>query len=297
VSGIHVFPLLSSAIIVAFAVLVFRRYAARRAPHLLIWGIGLLLYGLASGAEAYSAAAWSAPVFRVWYLAGAVLSAAWIGHGTVLLLAGVRLPNLLVALVLGYAAAAALFLGAARLLGQGTGLAAVLIAFHGIIFGGLLNRVLVRHWTAQRLALVLTMILLAGSAAAVYLVFTLPLDASAFDPQLPLSVQYREILPADAGIRRLTPLFNVYGTLALAGGALYSAWLLRRREILPHRVAGNICIAAGAMVIASAGAMTRFGLGEVLSVAEVLAAALMFAGFLLATGRAPARQAPEGARA
>lgn len=286
-------PLLSSAIILVFALLVLRRFAVRRGRHLLIWGIGLLMFGVASAAEAYSAAAWSPPVFRLWYLGGAVLSAAWIGQGTVYLLAGVRLPNLLIALILGYAAAAALFVSLARLLGQGLGMAAALIAFHGIIFAGVFNRTLVRRWHPHRLASVLTWLLLAGSAAAAYLVFTLPLDASGFDPRLSLSAQYREILPAGAAVRRLTPVFNIYGTLTLVGGALYSAWLFWRREIVPHRVLGNILIAAGALVIASASTMVRLGLGDVLYLGEVLAAALMFSGFLLATARPGATEAAQ----
>jgi len=284
-STTQVLPLLSSAIILVFAVLVIRRFAARSGRHLLIWGIGLLLFGFASAAEAYSAAAWSPLAFRLWYLSGAVLSAAWIGQGTVYLLAGVRLPNLLIALLLGYASAAALFLSLARLFGQGSVIAGALIAFHGVIFAGVFNRTLVRRWHPHRLVSVLTWLLLAGSAVAAYLVFTLPLNASGFDPRLPLSAQYREILPAGAAVRRVTPVFNIYGTLTLVGGALYSAWLLRRRQMAPHRVLGNILIAAGALVIASAGAMVRLGLGDILSLAEVLAAALMFSGFLLTTAR------------
>jgi hypothetical protein len=92
-------------------------------------------------------------------------------------------------------------------------------------------------------------------------------------------------------------VFNIYGTITLVGGALYSAWLLWRKEIVPHRVVGNILIAAGALVIASASTMVRLGLGDVLYLGEVLAAALMFSGFLLATARAEAARAAEGARA
>jgi hypothetical protein len=254
VSSIHLLPLLSAAIIVTFATLVFRRFALRRSPHLLVWGIGLLLYGLASVAEALSTAVWSPLAFRVWYLAGAVLSAAWIGQGTVHLLAGLR-PS------------------------------------------GRVGPARGRPRSSQALAAALTVMLCAASTWAASVVFTLPLDASGFDPARPLSAQYRQILPPDAAVRRLTPVFNIYGTLTLAGGALYSAWLLRRRAILAHRVAGNVLIAAGAMVIASAGAMIRLGLGDILYLAEVLAASLMFAGFLLATGWAPLRESAEGARA
>jgi len=250
-------PLLSataSAIIFIFAWLVLRRYTQRRSRHLLIWGIGLILFGTASLAEAYSAVAWHPLVFRLWYLGGAMLCAAWIGQGTVWLLAGAEPPS----------------------------------AF---------RRLLLRRWPAQRVAMLLTWLLTAASLAAAFAVFAAPLDASAFDAARPLSAQYREILPRGAPVRRLTPVFNLYGTLTLSGGALYSAWLLRRREIMAHRVLGNVLIALGALAIASAGAVVRLGLGDYLSLGELLAAALMFSGFLLAAGRAPDPSAAQGAQA
>lgn len=296
-SSTQALPLLSSGIILIFAVFVLRRFAARRGRHLLIWGIGLLMFGVASAAEAYSTLAWSPLVFRLWYLGGAVLSAAWIGQGTVYLLAGARLPNFLIALLLGYASAAVFFIVLARMLSLGPGVAAALIALLGIIFTGVFSRTLVRRWHPHRVASLLTVLLVCSSAVAAYAVFTLPLDASGFDPRLALSAQYREILPAGAAVRRITPVFNIYGTLTLVGGALYSAWLLRRREMVLHRVVGNILIAAGALVIASASAMVRLGLGDALYLGEVLAAALMFSGFLLASARPAASRTAEAAQA
>jgi hypothetical protein len=250
VSSTQALPILSAAIVLCFAFLVFRRFAARRGKHLLTWGIGLTFFGVASAAEAYSAAAWSPFVFRLWYLAGAVLSAAWIGQGTVYLLSGSRGP------------------------------------------GGTTGRP-----RPRRVAASLTWLLLAGSLGAAYLVFTLPLNPSGFDPHRPLSAQYRAILPAGAAVRRLTPVFNIYGTITVVGGALYSAWLLWRGEIAPYRVAGNVLIAAGALIIASASAMVRLGLGDLLYLAEVLAAGVMFSGFLLTTARPAASGGREVARA
>ncbi|MDR7572706.1 MAG: hypothetical protein QN194_07240 [Armatimonadota bacterium] len=224
---------------VVFAALVLRRYAVRREPHLLLWGIGLSFFGLATVAETYSAVAWHPVAFRLWYLGGAVLSAAWIGQGTVHLLAGPR---------------------------------------------------------RRPLASALTGLLAAASLVASGLVFTVPLDASAFDPRRPLGVQYRAVLPPRAPVRRITPAFNIYGTAALVGGALYSAWLFRRRALAPHRVLGNLLIALGALTIALAGTLVRFGLGGVLALGELLAAALMCAGFLLAAGPAAGRISASPAR-
>ena len=53
----------------------------------------------------------------------------------------------------------------------------------------------------------------------------------------------------------------------------------------------------GTLVIASVGAMIRLGLGDVLYLGEVVAAALMFVGLILVTERAPASAAAERARA
>lgn len=290
-------PVASAIVILVFALLVFQRYRRRGGTHLLVWGIGLTMFGVGSLAEAYSALAWNPTVFRLWYLGGAVLNAAWLGQGTVYLLSGQRLPHLVLTLLLGYAAAAVLFIGLAAPLNIRPGYVAALIAFHGMIFALALHRRWIRRWSPRRATTVLTLLLAAGSLVAAYLTFTLSLDAAGFDPARTLSAQYRQILPPGAVVRRLTPIFNIYGTITLVGGALYSAWLLWRKEIMPHRVMGNVLIAAGALSLAFASTLVRLGLGDYLYVAELAGAVLMFAGFLLATVRVePVRQAAsEGA--
>ncbi len=63
-----------------------RRYARRRAPELLAWSAALGAYALAASALAWGAAAgWSEAAFRVYYLGGALLTAALLGTGSVLL--------------------------------------------------------------------------------------------------------------------------------------------------------------------------------------------------------------------
>jgi hypothetical protein len=81
-------PFLSFAVVFIFAALVFRRYLERRGLHLAIWGLGLVMYGIGGFCEFYIGAfGWNALVFRLWYYFGAVLVAAWLGQGTVFLLA------------------------------------------------------------------------------------------------------------------------------------------------------------------------------------------------------------------
>ena len=66
------------------------RYRTRRSSALLAWAAALAAYAVAAGALAWGAAAgWSPPAFRVYYLGGALLSAALLGAGS-LLLAGRR---------------------------------------------------------------------------------------------------------------------------------------------------------------------------------------------------------------
>jgi hypothetical protein len=96
-------PFTSSIISFTFAFLIFRRYFKRKGPHLLLWGIGMIFYGVGGFCEAfYGAFGWNALVFRLWYLFGAILVAAWLGQGTVYLLARPRWANgLMIVLGLG----------------------------------------------------------------------------------------------------------------------------------------------------------------------------------------------------
>ncbi|MGH2454342.1 MAG: hypothetical protein ACRDF5_11395 [bacterium] len=284
----QILPVASALVIIIFAYLVVQRYLRRGGAHLMVWGVGLAMFGVGSFAEAYSAVAWNPTIFRLWYLGGAILNAAWLGQGTVYLLSGQRLPNLLVSLILGYVAAAVLFITLAAPLALDRRIVATLISFHGLIFGAAFYRRLVRRWPPSRVTAALTGLLVAGSLVATYLIFIVPLDATRFSPDQTLSAQYREILPPGATVRRLTPIFNIYGLIALVGGALYSAFLLWRKEIAPNRVVGNILIATGALALGFASTLVRLGLADYLYLAELAAAILMFAGFLLATTKAPA---------
>ena len=87
-----------------------RRWRRRRAPELAAWALSLTAYAAAAGAMAWGAAAgWNEAAFRVYYLGGALLTAALLGTGS-LLLVGVRLAApaalLYAGLAIGVAAAA-----------------------------------------------------------------------------------------------------------------------------------------------------------------------------------------------
>ncbi|RME83141.1 MAG: hypothetical protein D6775_08935 [Caldilineae bacterium] len=98
-----ILPLISSLVTFVFAYFVFKRWGQRRRLHLLFWGIGLIFYGIGGAMEAYyGLVGWHPWVFRLWYLFGAVLVAAWLGQGTAFLLLKRRVAwVLLVILSLG----------------------------------------------------------------------------------------------------------------------------------------------------------------------------------------------------
>src|SRR5260370_36382640 len=84
---VHFFPFLSTAITFFFAATVLNRYRIGLRPHSLMCGIGLTFYSIGTLAEAYLALRWSPTMLRLWYVSGAMLSAAWLGQGTIFLLA------------------------------------------------------------------------------------------------------------------------------------------------------------------------------------------------------------------
>jgi hypothetical protein len=173
------------------------------------------------------------------------------------------------------------------------------VFFSWYLFGAALNAGWIGHGTLyllvrKRWVHVITAILVVGSViATIMMLQTMPLlDASNFTTNLPISEQYSEIFPSvseGAAVRLTTPFFNIYGLVTLVGGAIYSSYLFWRKRVMPNRVIGNVLIAAGALSIGVASSMTRFGMGAYLYLGELIAAGLMFGGFVLAGKPQPAR--------
>ncbi len=219
-------PIFSTLITFAFTFAVFRRYQAKGGWHLALWAFGLLLYGLGTLCEAILSFVFSLWVLKLWYLTGAMLTAAWLGQGSV--------------------------------------------------------HLLVRR---GRIATLLTGLLSALSLLSLILVAAMTVDPSAptYNTALEASLQYKQILMRNGSVVFLTVLLNLYGTLTLVGGALYSAFLFWRKQVLFNRMMGNILIAAGALLPALAGSLLKAGILDVLYLSELLGVATMFLGFWQAT--------------
>jgi hypothetical protein len=82
----HILPIFSTLMTIFFTLAVFNRYQKRGGMHLLIWGIGLVFYGLGTGMEVVLGITFNALALKLWYLSGAMLTAAWLGQGTINLL-------------------------------------------------------------------------------------------------------------------------------------------------------------------------------------------------------------------
>jgi len=226
---IRLLPFSSTLITAIFAAAVLLRFAQRGGWHLLFWGIGLVLYGLGTFSEAFLGLTWSPLMLRLWYLTGAMLTAAWLGQGTLYLL--VRKPGV-----------------------------------------------------AHAVMVVLVLV----SVAAVLAVFSARIDPAAlYNIHRPASEQYKTVMERLPLTIALTIVLNIFGTLALVGGAIYSAFIFWRKRVLPNRVIGNVLIAAGALLPASAGTLVKLGLSDWLYLSELLGATIMFVGFLQATARQP----------
>jgi hypothetical protein len=255
----HILPFVSTVIMLVFTISVLQRYFVRRQAHFLFWGIGLAMFGIGSFAEAYLALAWNRWVFFAWYLFGAALNAAWLGHGTLYLLVRKKwVHGVTVLLVAGSLFAGNLMLQAMPKLDE------AVFTPDKIISEQYGTKVLEAGETAPTGAQTITTTYRGAEVTAV-----------------------RGILPLGTPVRLTTPFFNIYGLLTLVGGAIYSAYLFWRKRIMPNRVVANVLIAAGALAIGFASTLTRLGYGEYLYMGELLSAVLMYAGFQLAAKPQP----------
>ena len=102
-------PFLSFLISFIFAFFVLKRYFQKKGLDQLLWGIGMLFYGTGGFCEAYYGFfGWNPLIFRLWYIFGAILVAAWLGQGTVYLLVKKRVAHTLM-IILGVASIFAIY--------------------------------------------------------------------------------------------------------------------------------------------------------------------------------------------
>ncbi len=85
-TAVYFVPIITTVIALAFAGVVIARWLDRRQPHLLWWGIGMLTFAAGTITEsATTLLGWHEPLFRAWYITGALLGGAPLAQGSVYL--------------------------------------------------------------------------------------------------------------------------------------------------------------------------------------------------------------------
>ena len=312
-------PALTALLALVFAVALLDQWRERRRSFQLVWAIGMVFFAIASGSEAIGAlAGWNEPLYRTWYLTGAVWTAAWLGLGTALLLSKTRF---------GYAYAALVALGgliafAARNRYPDAGTIPLLVLIGALVLA--LAIAIETYFQNERWPAIATIGVVAASVLAAFFAFTLPLAGSgvALDPRT--NIPTGDAIPGPERIISLA--LNIPGGLALALGALFSAYIfMPKKRVLDYsldpgqpaeqvvfnailavvaipvnfiaslpgaigalvtgrihsRVPATLLIAVGAIVASSTDALSRLGSTELFQVGKFVGVVLIFLGFLV----------------
>jgi hypothetical protein len=316
-----VLPFLSSTLSFVFFVLLVDQWRERRRPYQAVWAAGMLWYALSAGTEWIGGAfGWSEPLYKTWYLIGAIWVAGWLGLGTVYLLGRTRF---------GFAFAGSLFLaGLFTDLTQqkydyaGSGIApALYFVIAALLAAGIVALSLRRSARWPTLAAVA---IVGGTIVSAVMVATVTLPAPGWVVDPVTHIPTGELFPGY--IRLLTPFFNITGAFALSLGAIYSAYIfMPKRRVIRYRLdtgagvasfLGNLAlapiaipanlvaslpgavqalldgsinsrvpatalIAIGGIIPAITSGMNRFGATSGFFVGELLGVVFLFAGFLV----------------
>ena len=286
-----VIPGITSAIALLMAVMLLDQWRLRRRTYQVVWAAGMSFFGVASGAEAIAAAGgWTEALYRTWYLTGAVWTAGWLGLGTAFLLARTRF---------GYTFAFCLVLaGVFTLLTQrrfdyqGAGAAPVLYLIAAIVIA--VAVAVETYFSNERWPRIAAVGVVGATLLSVVLMTQTQLapPGYALDPETGMPVG--DLFPG--AIRLLAPFMNITGGLALAFGALFSAYMfMPKRRVLPYsldptqsgdQMLFNLLIAPVAITVnfvaSLPGAVRAFSRGELPS--RVPATLLIAIGGFTASG-------------
>jgi hypothetical protein len=211
-----------------FFIALLDQWLERRRAYQLIWAFGALFYGIASLCSSIGyAEGWSEPIFRVWYLTGALWTASWLGLGTAFLLGRTRF---------GYTVAATLVLAGLATIGyqrshqfEGVGSAPVLYFIAALI---LAVAVAVETYFQNERWPVMAAVAVVGASilSAVLMATTALLGPFTVTAD---GLPNLEVVPGS--IRLLSPFLNITGGLTLAFGAIFSAYVfMPKRRVLDY---------------------------------------------------------------
>jgi hypothetical protein len=304
-----------------FSLALLDQWRERRGAFQLAWGIGMLFFGIAAATEAIAQfSGWSEPLYRTWYLTGAVWTVGWLGLGTAFLLGRTRF---------GYAFALCLFLAGLftflvrnRPEYAGAGSLPLLYFISAAILA--LAVAVETYFQNERWPVLAAGAVVGATLLSLVLMVTaqLPPPGYAVDPTT--GVPVGDIIPGY--LRLLTPFMNITGSFALILGAVFSTYVfMPKRRVLPYsldpnqpgdqflfnliiapvaitvnlvaslpatgralltgnihsRVPATILIAIGAFIPSITDSLNRFGSTELFHLGKFLGVVFLFAGFLV----------------
>jgi hypothetical protein len=315
-------PTLTSLLAFLFAIMLLDQWRERRQGFQAVWCFGMVCFGLGAGAEALAAAnGWSEPIYRVWYLTGAVWTAGWLGLGTAFLLARTRFGYTYAVLLLLSGLVALMIRNSPTYAGAGP--LPVLYLIGAVILAlaiGVETYFQNPRWPRFAAGAIIGVTIL----SLVLMVLTPPLPAPGYALSPTTGQPVGDAMPGY--LRLLTPIMNIPGALALLLGALFSTYVfMPKRRVLPYsldpnqpgdqflfnlliapvaivvnlvaslpnafrelvagrlhsRVPATILIAFGAFFPTITDSLNRAGSTELFQVGKFLGVVFLFAGFLV----------------
>jgi hypothetical protein len=234
VSTLILLPAATAVLAGLLAVALLDQYRERRHAFQLIWAVGMAFFGIAAACEAIAAqSGWNEALYRTWYLTGAVLTAGWLGLGTIVLLTRTRF---------GYTMAAGFFLaGLLTLLTQAkfqyldAGIAP--IVYFGVAAVVAIAVAVETYFQSRRWAWIAAGAIVGASVVGLLLTIIAPL-VQPFDVTKAIDhatgQPVADLLPGS--LRLLTPLLNIAGGFfGLVLGALFSTYVfMPKRRVLAY---------------------------------------------------------------
>jgi len=304
-----------------FSLALFDQWRERRGAFQLAWAIGMLFFGIAAATEAIAQfSGWSEPLYRTWYLTGAVWTVGWLGLGTAFLLGRTRF---------GYAFALCLFLAGLftflvrnRPEYAGAGSLPLLYFISAAILA--LAVAVETYFQNERWPVLAAGAVVGATLLSLVLMVTAQLPPPGYAVDATTGVPVGDIIPGY--LRLLTPFMNITGSFALILGAVFSTYVfMPKRRVLPYsldpnqpgdqflfnliiapfaitvnlvaslpatgralltgnihsRVPATILIAIGAFIPAITDSLNRFGSTELFHLGKFLGVVFLFAGFLV----------------
>ena len=229
-------PTVTSILALVFALLLLDQWRTRRHGFQLVWAFGMLCYGIGAGAEALAATGgWNETLYRVWYLTGAVWTAAWLGLGTAFLLGRTRFGYTYAVLLLLSGLVALMIRNSPTYAGAGP--LPVLYLIGTVILAlaiGVETYFQNDRWPRFAAGAIVAVTL----ASVVLMVATAPLPAPGYALSPTTGQPVGDAMPGY--LRLLTPVMNIPGALSLLLGAVFSAYVfMPKKRVLPYSLDPN----------------------------------------------------------